>query len=88
MEPDGTIRNVSKSFTKSFGYSKEEIVGKNFEILFTDQDIIKGKPQLELQLVLSTGQANDDNYTVNKKGDALWCTGESLLVRGKDHLNK
>ncbi len=36
MEPDGTIRNVSKSFTKSFGYSKEEIVGKNFEILFTD----------------------------------------------------
>ncbi len=31
---------------------------------------------------MSTGQANDDNYTVNKKGDALWCTGESLLVRG------
>jgi PAS domain S-box-containing protein len=83
MDCDGTIRNVNNSFTNNFGYNNEEIAGRNFDILFTGADNEQNKPKLELEMVISNGQANDENYLVNKAGYAIWCTGEALLVTGE-----
>jgi PAS domain S-box-containing protein len=87
MDTAGTVLDVNKSFTTHFGYSNDDIRGKNFNLLFTASDKEKGKPQLELTTVTAKGQANDENYIVNKEGDAVWCTGESLLVEGEDGEN-
>lgn len=84
MECDGTIRNVNRSFTNNFGYNNEEIAGRNFNILFTNPDIEKNKPQSELEEVVSKGQSQDENYVVDKEGHDIWCTGESLLVTGEE----
>lgn len=84
MECDGTIRDVNKSFTNNFGYHNEEIAGRNFNILFTPWDKSKDRPQQELETVVSTGQSTDENYVISKEGHAIWCTGESLLVRGEE----
>lgn len=82
MRPDGTIVQVNDAFTNSFGYSREEITGKNFRILFTPEDQAAGLPQNELANVLSKGQSNDNNYLVNKNNDVTWVSGESILVKG------
>jgi PAS domain S-box-containing protein len=84
MDLDGTVLDVNKSFTINFGYSNEDIKGKNFCVLFNPSDKENGKPELELTIVASKGQAHDENYIINKEGESIWCTGESLLVEGEE----
>src|SRR5215203_3404860 len=84
MDSDGIVLDVNKSFTNNFGYTNQEIRGKNFSILFNESDRLKNTPVLELKTVISKGQAHDENYIVNKRGHSIWCTGESILIKGKD----
>jgi PAS domain S-box-containing protein len=80
MDLTGTMLDVNKSFTGNFGYSNDDIKGKNFSLLFNAFDKENGKPQLELATVAAKGQAHDENYLINKNGEAIWCMGEALLV--------
>jgi PAS domain S-box-containing protein len=84
LDCDGKILDINRSFTNNFGYSLEDIKGKNFSILFNEQDISEGKPQLELKQVAIKGQAHDENYIIDKTGKQIWCTGEAILVSNDD----
>ena len=66
METDGTIAAVNSAFTECFGYEEKDIVGKNSQILFTEEDRKKGMPKSELDRVQAKGQSNDNNYLVTK----------------------
>ncbi len=80
MTPEGNIVAVNSAFTKAFGYTREELADKNFAVLFTKKDQQLQRPQHELQKALSTGQADDKNYLVKKGGEAVWVSGETVLV--------
>ncbi len=77
---DGTILEINTGFTNNFGYTNEDLKGKNFEELFTAIDRKDNKPALELQKVISSGQANDDGFLLNKAGNPVWCSGEIMLA--------
>ncbi len=84
MNPEGFILKVNDAFATAFGYSNEDLVEKNFSLLFTEEDKKAGKPEMELQKVKSKGAASDDNYLVHKDGLAVWTSGESVFI----HTNK
>ncbi|MEJ7683113.1 MAG: PAS domain S-box protein [Segetibacter sp.] len=54
--------------------------GRNFSILFNESDREKNRPQVELQTVKAKGQAQDENYIIDKEGHEIWVLGESLLI--------
>ncbi|HYE54903.1 MAG TPA: PAS domain-containing protein [Chitinophagaceae bacterium] len=81
MDPAGTIQHINSAFTDNFGYRLTDLKNKNFRILFTEADQIANKPQIELDQVIQKGQANDDNYVINKSGHPILSTGESILVK-------
>jgi PAS domain S-box-containing protein len=81
MDLRGTIQHMNAAFTHNFGYRSVDLKNKNFRILFTEADQIANKPQIELDEVIQKGQANDDNYVVNKSGHPMLSTGESILVK-------
>lgn len=83
MQPDGTISLINKAFCDNFGYDEEDLVGKNSAFLYTEEDQKKGLPKKELDQVLATGQADDNNYLVNKKKEIVWVSGESVLVKNE-----
>lgn len=83
IDEKGIVQAVNTAFTACFGYEPGDVTGKYFSIFFTDGDIKKGKPETELQNVLNTGQASDDNYFVLKDGSINWVSGESLLVKNE-----
>jgi PAS domain S-box-containing protein len=87
MDTEGTIIKVNEAFCDSFGYMADEVAGKNFSILFTKEDLKKGKPLAELQQVQSKGVANDDNYVVNKDGTLTWVSGESVFINTNEKEN-
>ncbi len=84
MDLAGMVLDVNKSFTANFGYSNEDIQGKHFSLLFNESDKEKGIPHMELTTVAAKGQSHDETYIMNKEGEAIWCTGEALLVEGDD----
>ena len=84
MDSRGIILDLNQSFTKNFGYEKDEIKGRHFRMLFNDLDQKQNKPEKEVEIVLSIGQANDENYIVHRNGNEIWCTGETILVKASD----
>ena len=80
MDTAGTIININEAFHLRFGYEKKDLAGKNFSILFTEQDKEINKPERELQNVLTEGSGNDENYLVHKDGNKVWVTGESVYI--------
>lgn len=91
LDEEGIILEVNNAFITLFGYEKEEIEGKNFEMLFTREDIEKGLPKKEIINVLTREQAFDNNYLVQKDKIATWVSGESVLIKddnGKIYILK
>jgi PAS domain S-box-containing protein len=80
MNCDGRIIEVNKAFTNNFGYDTEDLKGQNFNILFTEENQERNIPKLELDTVMTKGQSHDENYIIDKNGNAIWCTGEAVLV--------
>lgn len=81
LNMEGLVLDINRAFTKHFGYEKDEIRGKHFRLLFLQKDNEAYMPKKELETVLANGQSHDENYIVGKNGKAIWCTGESVLVR-------
>jgi PAS domain S-box-containing protein len=84
MDCKGVIFDVNQAFTTNFGYSKNDLKGQNFNILFNEFDRKKKLPELELETVTASGQAQDENYVVDKEGLEVWALGESLLVSNEE----
>lgn len=84
MDTKGIVININEAFHLRFGYLVEDLVGKHFSVLFTEKDREIKKPETELQIVLAEGSANDENYLVNKQGNKVWVTGESVYIENKN----
>jgi PAS domain S-box-containing protein len=82
-DKNGSVLDINSAFSKCFGYQPGDVKGKYISMFFTEDDIKKGKPETEIQRVLSKGQASDDNYFVSKNGGVTWVSGESVLVRNE-----
>ncbi len=81
LDEEGMVLEVNHAFINIFGYEKEDVCGKNFRMLFTDEDQAKGLPIKEIANVVARGQAFDNNYLVQKNKTATWVSGESILVK-------
>ena len=80
LNTQGVIININSAFHLRFGYAADDLIGKNFSILFTEKDRAIKKPEKEIEQTLADGSANDENYLVNKEGNKVWVTGESVLI--------
>ena len=87
MNTQGVIININEAFHLRFGYAVEDLKGKHFSVLFTEQDKEIKKPEIELQNVLTEGSGNDENYLMHKDGNKVWVTGESVYIENtKDEV--
>jgi len=84
MNTDGTILEVNQAFLSSFGYKEDDVVQKNFSMLFTEEDKKVNRPQRELHTAITEGSGNDDNFLVQKSGKTVWVNGESILVTDEE----
>jgi len=81
LNTEGIILDMNFGFQKTFGYSKKDLIGKNFVLLFTEEDKVKEYPENELKRVRSTGYATDNNYIVHKNGTHIWVQGENIFTK-------
>jgi len=82
----GIITTWNKGGQKIFGYSANEIVGKNASVLFTISDRRKQAPKKELNDAIKKGEASDERLHLKKTGTVFW--GSILVFPLKDNKHK
>jgi PAS domain S-box-containing protein len=75
IDLEGRILSWNPGAEKIIGYTKEEVVGKPFSILFTPEDRQSGLPECEIEIVRTRGSAGDFRWQMRKDGSRFWASG-------------
>jgi len=75
IDLDGRILSWNAGAEIIYGYTKEEVVGKSFSILFTHEDRQSGVPERELDNARTRGSAADFRWQMKKDGSRFWASG-------------
>lgn len=78
------INSWSSGAKKIFQYDTEEIIGKPFGIIFTDEDKKSGIPKTELETALKAGKAVDNRWHQCKDGSKFYAYGLVFPLTGID----
>lgn len=84
LDEEFIINSWSSGSTKIFGYETDEIVGKHFNIIFTEEDIELGIPKNEIDTALKEGRATDNRWHICKDGSKFYAYGLVFPLTGKD----
>jgi PAS domain S-box-containing protein len=68
LDRNGVITSWNAAAERLTGYHADEIIGKNFSVFFTKEDIGNGKPGNELQMALTKGRYEEEAWRVRKDG--------------------
>ncbi len=72
LDPKGRILTWNAGAQRLKGYGEEEILGQNFSLFFSKEDIANKKPQLELEKAATEGRTEDEGWRVRKDGKRFW----------------
>ena len=81
MDPTGHIRTWNVGAEIQLGYSKDEILGKHFSIIFTEEDSNLNVPAGELKIAEKDGRCRDDRKHIRKDGVEMWVNGVVTTIR-------
>jgi two-component system, cell cycle sensor histidine kinase and response regulator CckA len=84
LDPMGNIVSWNKGSERIIGYRPEEIVGRHFSILYTEEDLAKEKPANEMESALEHGRNKEVGWRLRKDGSFFW--GEEIItpIRNQD----
>lgn len=74
-DPAGTITSWNIGATRLFGYSEQEMLGSDGDIVFTPEDRAAGIPGDERLRGRTLGRAEDERWHQRKDGSRFWASG-------------
>jgi len=81
LDASGKVLSWNTGAEQLYRYTPDEIVGRNFSVLFTPEDRAAGVPQQELAHATVTGRAEDDRWLLTKPGERRFVSGTSRAIR-------
>lgn len=82
LDEHGVITDWNTGAKLVFGYSFEEVVGRDFKLLFTEEDQANGIPERELREAQLNGRGEDERWHVRRDGSRFYCSGEVSQLKG------
>jgi PAS domain S-box-containing protein len=86
LSPEGIILTWSPGAENIKGYKSEEIIGKNFSIFYTKEDIEARKPEIELAQAKSSGRIEDESWKIKKDGTIFWANTIISAIYGDNGI--
>jgi PAS domain S-box-containing protein len=72
LDLDGVVKSWNTGAQRMKGYSAQEIIGADFSVFFTADDVKAGKPARSLQIAAAAGTFKGEGWRVRKDGSRLW----------------
>ncbi|MEO6489183.1 MAG: PAS domain S-box protein, partial [Ferruginibacter sp.] len=72
LDKNGNIKHWNKGAEKIKGYSAEEIIGNNFKIFYTAEDLEIKLPDSLLEHAKEHGKSENQGWRVRKDGSRFW----------------
>lgn len=84
LDPEGRITSWNEGAQRIKGYRADEIIGRHFSTFYPAEDVARGKPKWELEVVAREGKYEEEGWRVRKDGSLFWANVLISAVRGKD----
>jgi PAS domain S-box-containing protein len=72
LDPAGHIRTWNRGAERLKGYAADEIIGRHFSTFYPEEDLVAGKPDMELRVAGAEGRFEDEGWRVRKDGSLFW----------------
>ncbi|PUZ23845.1 PAS/PAC sensor signal transduction histidine kinase [Chitinophaga costaii] len=72
LDIEGNIESWNKGAEKVKGYKAEEIIGRNFRVFYTPEDLDSDRPSEILKIASEKGAARDEGWRLRKDGTRFW----------------
>ncbi|UOB25960.1 PAS domain-containing protein [Pseudomonas orientalis] len=82
LDDHGTITDWNTGAELIFGYTKQEVLGAYYDLIFSPEDRTAGIPENELRAAREHGRGEDERWHVRKDGSRFYCSGEVTLLTG------
>ena len=82
LDEEFNINSWSSGSTKIFGYETEEVIGKSFDLIFTEADVKSGVPRKEIEQALKEGRATDNRWHLTKDKTEFYAYGLVFPLTG------
>jgi PAS domain S-box-containing protein len=84
LDLDGLISSWNIGAERLKGYAEREVLGRNFSVFYTQEDIASGKPTQALQRAIQDGRFEDEGWRVRKDGTRFWANAVLTALRADD----
>ena len=81
LDPEGRVVSWNGGAQRIKGYSAEEIVGQHFSRFYPREDIDRGTPQRDLDVVTAKGRFEAEGWRVRKDGSTFWANVIFTAIR-------
>jgi two-component system, chemotaxis family, CheB/CheR fusion protein len=82
----GLVTTWNRGAETMLGYSEDEMLGQDFRVIFTPEDIAAGLADVEMWSAEHEGRALDECWHVRKGGERFWANG--LVMPLKDDADQ
>jgi PAS domain S-box-containing protein len=86
IDPNGVILTWNAGAERIKQYRADEVLGRNFRMLYTPDDQAAGRPEKNLRDVLKHGQTEDIGWRMKKDGSWFWA--DAVLTTVLDESGK
>lgn len=86
LNPRGDVSSWNIGAERIKGYKADEIIGRNFSVLYPEEDIRNDKPAGDLVVAAEKGRFEDEGWRVRKDGSRFWAN--VIITAIKDDAGK
>jgi rsbT co-antagonist protein RsbR len=84
LDPEGRVLTWNSAAQRLKGWTADEIIGQHFSRFYPQEDLQRGKTELELRVAVEEGRFEDEGWRVRKDGTRFWANVVITALRDKD----
>ena len=81
LDTEGRVTSWNAGARAILGWERDEILGRNADLIFTSEDQGCGMLETEMATALAGGRADDERWHVRKDGSRFWASGTLMPLR-------
>ncbi len=83
LDAKGRVSSWNPGAERIKGYQPNEIIGRDFSVFYTLEDVESGKPRRALEIAAAEGRYDESGWQVRRDGSRFWASGVVTASRDR-----